>query len=193
MSRGISTQQQQILGAAVAISRIRNGKPVARTPQRHPRFRVLVVTGVWPDISTYIASHLVGRVGLRRRNRWLSRLETTPTALATRSSISRAISLLLKRGLLASKWRRPAIRWNLGLRPDHHRPFRWTASPSDSSGYNAYSGGARGPGGPGGPHPRPRGAERSRRAARRTRRSRCGTGRGAGTVTAPSRPPMELQ
>lgn len=101
MSRGISTQQQQILGAAVAISRIRNGKPVARTPQRHPRFRVPVVTGVWPDISTYTASHLVGRVCLCGRNCWLSRRETTPTALATRSSISRAITSLLKRGLLA--------------------------------------------------------------------------------------------
>ena len=94
MSRGILPQQQPILGAALAISRIRNGEPVDRTPQRHPRFRVLVVTGVWPDISTYIASHLVGRVGLRRRNRWLSRLETTPTALATRRSISRAIRFL---------------------------------------------------------------------------------------------------
>ena len=101
MSKGISTQQQQILGAAVAVSRIRNGQPVARVPQQHPGFRVPVVTGVWPDISTYTASHLVAGVGLRRKDRGTSRLETTPAALATRSSISRAITSLLKRGLLA--------------------------------------------------------------------------------------------
>jgi hypothetical protein len=101
MSKGISTQQGQILGAAVAISRIRNGQPVARTPQPHEGFRVPVVTGVWPDISTYIAAHIVGGVGLRRKDRATSWLETTPAALATRSSISRAITSLLNRGLLA--------------------------------------------------------------------------------------------
>lgn len=101
MSKGISTQQRQILGAAVAVSRIRNGEPVARSPRWHPEFRVPVVTGVWPDISTYTASHLVAGVGLRRKDRWTSRLETTPTALAIRSSISRAITSLLKRGMLA--------------------------------------------------------------------------------------------
>jgi hypothetical protein len=101
MSKGISTRQRQILGLAVAISRLRNGEPVARTPQPHPHFRVPVVTGVWPDISTYVAAHIVGGVGLRRDGRWKSLLETTPVALAARSSISRAISSLLKRGLLA--------------------------------------------------------------------------------------------
>jgi hypothetical protein len=101
MSKGISTQQRQILGAAVAISRVRNGEPVARAPKWHPGFRVPVVTGVWPDISTYTASHIVAGVGLHRRDRLHSRLETTPTALAIRSSISRAITSLLKRGMLA--------------------------------------------------------------------------------------------
>jgi hypothetical protein len=101
MSKGISTQQQRILGAAVAISRLRNGQPLARTPQRHDGYRVPVVTGVWPDISAYIASHLVAGVGLRRKDRYSSRLETTPAALAARSSISRAITSLEKRGLLA--------------------------------------------------------------------------------------------
>jgi hypothetical protein len=90
MSKGISTQQQQILGAAVAISRIRNGNPVARMPQQHPRFRIPVVTGVWPDISTYIASHLVGGVGLRQKDRCTSQLETTPPALAPRGSLDGA-------------------------------------------------------------------------------------------------------
>ena len=34
MSKGISTQQRQILGAAVAVSRIPgNGEPVARSPR----------------------------------------------------------------------------------------------------------------------------------------------------------------
>jgi hypothetical protein len=107
MSKGISTQQQQILGAAVAVSRIRNGQPVARTPQPHPGFHIPVVTGVWPDISCYIASHLVAGVGLRRKDWFTSRLETTPAALAARSSISRAITSLLKRELLAYRPTRP--------------------------------------------------------------------------------------
>ena len=101
MSKGISTQQRQILGLAVAISRLRNGEPVARTPQPHPHFRIPIVTGVWPDISTYIAAHIVGGVGLRRDGKYESILETTQTALTARSSISRAISSLLKRGLVA--------------------------------------------------------------------------------------------
>jgi hypothetical protein len=73
----------------------------------HQGFRVPVVTGVWPDISSYIASHLVAGVGLRRKDWCTSQLETTPAALAARSSISRAITSLLNRGLLAYRANRP--------------------------------------------------------------------------------------
>jgi hypothetical protein len=101
MSKGISTQQRQILGLAVAVSRLRNGEPVPRTPQPHPHFRVPVVTGVWPDVSAYIAAHIVGGVGLRRDSKYEAILETTPAALSARSSVSRAISSLFDRGLVA--------------------------------------------------------------------------------------------
>jgi hypothetical protein len=101
MSKGISSQQQKILGAAVAISRLSNGQPIARIPQRHDGYRVPVVASVWQDISAYTASHLVAGVGLRRKDRYTSQLETTPGALAARSSISRAITSLVNRELLA--------------------------------------------------------------------------------------------
>jgi len=107
MSRGLSRLQLRILGLAVAVSRARNGVPMARTPVRHSDYRVRVVTGVWADIGTPLAAHVLGGVGLRPRGRigdlqkvWL---ETTPAALSVRSVMSRALGSLLKRGLLAYK------------------------------------------------------------------------------------------
>lgn len=104
MSRGLSKQQNNILGLAVAVSRMRNGKPVGYVPRRDPRWRVPVVTGVCPDVTTAIAAHVLGGVGLRRRSWWYRyyvHLETTPVALSTRASLSRAITGLEKRGCLA--------------------------------------------------------------------------------------------
>ena len=104
MSRGLSRRQLRILGLAVAVSRLRNGMPMARSPVSHPDYRIPVVTGVWADISPALAAHVLGGVGLRPRAQcrhvWL---ETTPAALSIRSAMSRALSSLMKRGMLAYK------------------------------------------------------------------------------------------
>lgn len=120
MSKGLSRQQLQILGLAVAISRYRNGEPMARVPRPHRDYRVPIVTGhVWPDLRTDVCAHVLGGVGLRSRTTQWGRehgkvwLETTQPALTARSSISRAIASLLKRGHLAYRpifydWRSPS-------------------------------------------------------------------------------------
>jgi hypothetical protein len=107
MSRGLSRKQLKLLGLAIAVSRLRNGVPLARSPVSHPDYRIPVVTGVWADISTPLAAHVLGKVGLRPR--WeiggLQRvwLETTPHALSVRSAMSRALSSLMNRRMLAYK------------------------------------------------------------------------------------------
>jgi hypothetical protein len=125
MSKGISSQQLDILGLAAAVSRLRNGQPMSHEPKPHPYWKVPVVVGTWRNtptgralggeaqvhITTAIAAHCVGGIGLRREmtqdtkpnHRESVLLETTASALSTRSSISRAIGTLLKRGMLAHR------------------------------------------------------------------------------------------
>jgi hypothetical protein len=102
MSRGLSRQQLQILGLAVAVSRLCNGTPLAHVPRSSTSYRVPITRNAWPDASVALAAHVLGGVVLRPRDRsgasvWL---ETTPAALNTRSAFSRAITSLLRRGLL---------------------------------------------------------------------------------------------
>jgi hypothetical protein len=97
-------RQQQLLGLAVAISRYHNGDPVARVPTPHPRYRIPVVQDkdIRPDIWTAIAAHIFGGVALRaQQTAGQVFLETTPAALAARSTFARALTSLLKRELLA--------------------------------------------------------------------------------------------
>ena len=103
MSRGISRQQQRILGLAVAISRYRNGEPVARVPQPAGRYPIPTVRGRWPDVWTAIAAHILGGVALCRSTGSGSKvfLETTQPARTTRSITARAIRSLLEWELLA--------------------------------------------------------------------------------------------
>jgi hypothetical protein len=100
MSKGLSRQQCRILGLAVAISRLRNGAPVPRVPMPHRHWRVPVVTNGWPDVSIQIAVHVCGGAAIRRiGSHWC--LDTARPALTARASISRAISSLVQRELLA--------------------------------------------------------------------------------------------
>ena len=101
MSRGLSQQQLRILGLAVAVSRLRNGAPVTYVPRSHPEWRIPVVTEGSADLTTPLAAHVLGGVGLRPRQGSNVYLETTQAALNARSAISRAITSLMKRGLLA--------------------------------------------------------------------------------------------
>ena len=102
MSRGLSQRQLRVLGLAVTVSRLRNGAPVTYVPRLHPDWRVPVVTEGWADLTTPLAAHVLGGVGLRPKYGGSTvYLETTPAALNARSASSRAITSLMKRGLLA--------------------------------------------------------------------------------------------
>src|SRR5215831_7179171 len=105
MSKGLSRQQLRLLGLAVAVSRLRHRKPRAHVPMLDRDGKTLVVKGAQPDLTTALAAHVVGGCGLQPRLRGWPRymLEATPVAMNRRSSISRAISSLRRRGLVAYK------------------------------------------------------------------------------------------
>jgi len=106
LSRGLSRQQLQILGLAVAVSRLRYGSPRAHVPRDTPGWNVPIVNGRPYDIHGALASHVLSGA------RWLPdnangsthstvHQDTSPAAMSARKSASRAIETLRKRGLLA--------------------------------------------------------------------------------------------
>jgi len=105
MSRGLSRQQLQILGLATAVSRLRYGAPRAHKPQVIDGWRVPVVLAPY-DVHGALAAHVLGGA------RWLPdtvrgsthstvKLEKTPAAVRARGAMSRVITTLEGRGLLA--------------------------------------------------------------------------------------------
>jgi hypothetical protein len=85
MSKGISRQQQAILGLAAATNRIRHAS--------------------LPDVSVALASALLGGVGLRtvgRRHTPRITLDDSPQAHSIRSAIAKGCVSLVWRGLLAA-------------------------------------------------------------------------------------------
>jgi hypothetical protein len=91
MGTGLSREMRRLLGAAVAVNRVRHDG------------QVFVDDGPEPDMTTARASHLVYGVGLRRRtsNSCHTWLETTDEARCGRSSATRALARLKERGMLA--------------------------------------------------------------------------------------------
>ena len=97
MSRGISRQQRQILGLAVALARRRNPKRklVAADPTDEP------------DITVAFAAVVAGGVALVQKTRssgsrgphFISQ-DRSPAGLSARASIDRAFGSLVRRGLL---------------------------------------------------------------------------------------------
>lgn len=107
MSKGLSRQQRRLLGLAVAVSWLRYGTPRAHVAVTHRDWPFPVVIGVQPDLDAALAAHVLGRCGMRPQPSSISPvkfiLETTPAVLSARSSLSRAMSSLERRGLLVYK------------------------------------------------------------------------------------------
>lgn len=107
MSRGLSQQQRLILGLAVAMSRHHYGAPRAHVPQRDPDWRIPVAfTATMPDVTTALATHIVRGVTIEHYKHSGFKTYTngafalTPATKAAKNSISRAITILMNRGLL---------------------------------------------------------------------------------------------
>jgi len=118
MSRGLSQQQLQILGLAVAVSRFRYGCPRAFEPRAVSGWRVPVVEGQPYDVHGVLAAHVLGGV------RWLPdnfmgsthstiHFDKTPAARSVRYSMNRAIAGLGKRGLLAYGFAKATSPWGM--------------------------------------------------------------------------------
>jgi len=97
MSKGISRQQRQILGLAVALARRRNRKAKLVTADDTDE----------PDITVAFAAVVVGGVALvpevrssGANGRAVVSQDRSPAGLSTRASIDRAFGSLVRRGLL---------------------------------------------------------------------------------------------
>jgi hypothetical protein len=102
MGKGLSRQQCAMLGLAVAVSRHHHGQPVACVARPHASWRIPIVAGFPPDLNVRIAMHILGGIVVRPGNLAGTGgyLETTPQALKVRSSFSRALASLHRRGHL---------------------------------------------------------------------------------------------
>lgn len=107
MSRGLSQQQRLILGLAVAMSRHHYGSPKAHIPQTDPGWRIPVAfTANLPDVTTALATHIVHGVTIEHYKHSVAKTYTngvfalTPETKSAKNSASRAITILMKRGLL---------------------------------------------------------------------------------------------
>lgn len=123
MSRGVSRQQQQILGLAAAVSRLHYGEPKAHTPIVRHGYRHPVAFETKRDVCTNLVAHVLGGVcwlpattlGTRHDT---VKTEKTPAARSAVSSIGRAITNLIKRELLTySSWPRFEYEWGVVLMP----------------------------------------------------------------------------
>ncbi len=107
MSRGLSQQQRLILGLSVAMSRHHYGRPKAHIPHPDPDGRIPdAFSATLPDVTTALATHIVHGVPIEYYKHSRSKTYTngafalTPEARAAKNSTSRAITILMDRGLL---------------------------------------------------------------------------------------------
>jgi hypothetical protein len=111
MGRGLSPMQKQILGVAYTVNaHTQGGTAKVKAGAKLDGYMCLAVVvgeGATVDVKTSLLIWLIGGIETTGGNSWSTYFQETPEKNSVKASITRAVSRLLKRELLAYvPWRR---------------------------------------------------------------------------------------